>query len=541
VTQHEHAFPGGRTLVSTTDLQGRILYCNPAFIEVSGYTREELLGQPHNLIRHPDMPAEAFRDLWATVQSGQPWSAVVKNRRKNGDHYWVMANVTPLFDGPRVTGYVSVRTEASRAEIDVAQALYARMQAQASEGGGARLQLHGARLRRHGLGAVFERMRWGDGVNAYLAPLCCGAAGIGAGLLLGRGQTGAAVAAALAVAGLAGLAGWRLHSRCLAPLQRLLTYANRLAGGDLTQRLSARHAGVFGAHERALNQLSVNLQAIVGDARSEVDGLRNSAAEVASGNHDLSTRTESQASSLQETAASMEQITGTVKHSADAARGVATFAQQASDITRRSADEVHRVTATMQGISQSSGRIRDIIQVIDGIAFQTNILALNAAVEAARAGEQGRGFAVVAGEVRSLAQRTSTAAREVKQLIEDSAQRIDAGARQTDTARLTMDEALQAVQRMAALVGEIEHGASEQLSGISQVNNAVAHMDALTQQNAALVEELAAAATSVRSQAESVAEAVRIFRLDARHADAGAPDAVALRRQMKAQAAHQPA
>jgi aerotaxis receptor len=233
----------------------------------------------------------------------------------------------------------------------------------------------------------------------------------------------------------------------------------------------------------------------------------------------------------------MEQITGTVKHSADAARGVASFAQQATDITRRSADAVHRVTETMQGISQSSGRIREIIQVIDAIAFQTNILALNAAVEAARAGEQGRGFAVVAGEVRILAQRTTQAAREVKQLIEVSAERVLAGARQTDAARLTMDDALQAVQRMATLVGDIELGASEQLSGISQVNVAVSHMDSLTQQNAALVEQLAAAASSVRSQAESVAEAVRIFKLDA-HRDAGpAQDAADLRKRMKRQAA----
>jgi aerotaxis receptor len=345
-------------------------------------------------------------------------------------------------------------------------------------------------------------------------------------------------AAALVNVAVCALAGWRVTSSSLRPLRRLLDCAYRLAGGDLTQRLDARSSGVFGDYERAFNQLSVNLRAIVGDARSEVDGLRSTAAEVASGNQDLSARTESQASSLQHTASSMEQITGTVKHSADAARSVATFAQQATDITRRSAEAVHRVAETMTGISQSSTRIGDIIQVIDGIAFQTNILALNAAVEAARAGDQGRGFAVVAAEVRLLSQRTSTAAREVKQLIEESAQRVHAGASQSAVAHRTMDEALDAVQRMGSLVGEIELGASEQLTGISQVNEAVSHMDALTQQNAALVEQLAAAATSVRSQAETVAEVVSIFKLDGQGRESGSLDAVSLRKQMKGELAH---
>ncbi|MEY4751297.1 MAG: hypothetical protein RIQ60_3511 [Pseudomonadota bacterium] len=531
ITQHEYPFPRGRRLVSTTDLKGRILYCNPAFIEVSGYTREELLGQPHNLIRHPDVPAEAFRDLWATIQDGLPWSAVVKNRRKNGDHYWVMANVTPLFDGQQVTGYLSVRTEASRAEIEAAEGLYALLRAEAGEDHPA-FGLRHARLYRRGLiGWLSAAPAWLDTGAAAAWPVLVGAAGLLLGPRLSQGATAWADAAGVLVA--SGVAGWLLHRRERRPIDQLLAQANRMAGGDLTQRMNGSYRGVYGDHERALNQLCVNLQAIVGDARSEVDGLRSTAAEVASGNHDLSSRTESQAASLQQTAASMSQITGTVQHSADAARGVATFAQQATDITQRSAAAVHRVTETMQGISQSSDRIREIIQVIDGIAFQTNILALNAAVEAARAGEQGRGFAVVAGEVRTLSQRTTSAAREVKQLIDMSTQRVEAGAQQTEAARLTMDEAVGAVQRMASLVVDIERDAKDQLGGISQVIQAVAHMDTLTQRNAALVEELACAAAAVRGQAETVAEAVRIFRIDAHDNALPASDAVSLRRQMK--------
>jgi aerotaxis receptor len=534
VTQREYAFPAGQTLVSTTDVKGRILYMNPVFIEVSGYSREELLGQPHNLIRHPDMPEEAFRDMWATIQAGLPWSAAVKNRRKNGDHYWVMANVTALLDGDQIVGFMSVRTEASRTQIQDAETLYATMRAEKAAG---TLQhtLHNGELRRSGIGGSLARLMHLDPPRqlTLLAALTT-TAGAGADALfdaVGGGWLGLGLALGAGLAVVL-LSSWRAQRLTLAPLQRLHAFSNRLAAGDLTRRFEVQHRGIIGQCERSLNQLSVNLMAIVSDARAGVESLRGTASELAQGNHDLSARTESQASSLEETASSMEQITGTVRQSAEAARGVAEFARSATDVTSRSAEEVHRVTSTMSGISQASTRIQEIIQVIDGIAFQTNILALNAAVEAARAGEQGRGFAVVASEVRSLAQRTSTAAREVKQLIEESGNQVQIGARQTAEAGKTMDSALEAVQRMSALVVEINTGASEQLSGISQVNEAVSHMDALTQQNAALVEELAAAASSVRTQSEQVAEAVRVFKL-AGDRPASGQEAVALRRQMK--------
>lgn len=517
VTQREFPFPTGRTLVSTTDLKGRITYCNPAFVDVSGYTRDELLGQPHNLIRHPDMPSEAFRDMWASIASGNPWLALVKNRRKDGDHYWVQANVTPLMEQGRPVGYLSVRTEASRAQIEAAEQLYAEMRKQA-EAGRMTLRLH--------QGAVVRMDLWGR-LQAALRP------GTHSRLAWAFGLTALAqalavhwlpegfwrVAGGLGVATVAAVVGsWWVRTWTIDPMRRLLQSANRMAAGDLSQRMQLGEFGVVGQFERALNQLNVNLRAIVGDACTEVQGLRSTAQELANGNQDLSQRTESQAASLEQTASSMEQITGTVRQSAESARSVATFAEQATEITQRGASAVDHVTKSMHGIQTSSERIREIIQVIEGIAFQTNLLALNAAVEAARAGEQGRGFAVVAGEVRSLAQRTATAAREVKQLIEDSAQRVASGVSETDAARRTMAEALEAVQRMTALVGDIDVGASEQLTGISQVNDAVSHMDGLTQQNAALVEQLAAASVSVRSQAEAVAEAVRIFHLDARQA-----------------------
>ena len=537
ITQREYAFPAGQALVSTTDLQWRILYCNPAFIEVSGYIREELLGQPHNMIRHPDMPGEAFRDMWQTIESGQPWSGLVKNRRKNGDHYWVMANVTPLLDGDRPVGYMSVRTLPDRQQVSEAETLYARMREAASRGGGGP-RLQAGRLAPQGvLARGLDRLQ-GDGHWRTQALCLLGVAGGWGGaklMSLWPGQLAATAAAALLAAGVSVGVAALIRRQNQEPLKALLRFANRLAAGDLTGQLSTGQPGLSGRLARALNQLSVNLMAIVGDTRAGVEQLRHTSHDLASGNRNLAERTESQASSLEQTSASMAEITETVRHSADTARDVADVARQAADVTARSTEAVKEVTVTVEAIADASRRIREITQVIDGIALQTNLLALNAAVEAARAGEQGRGFGVVAGEVRQLAQRTSVAAREIKDLIEDAGLKVEAGSEQTRRACGTMEEAQVAVQRMSELVAGISAGASEQLNGISQINEAVSHMDQLTQKNAALVDELSSASETVTGQAQAVTEAVAVFRLDAAApALAHASDAVSLRREMKA-------
>lgn len=537
ITQREYAFPAGQALVSTTDLQGRILYCNPAFIEVSGYIREELLGQPHNMIRHPDMPEEAFRDMWQTIESGQPWSGLVKNRRKNGDHYWVMANVTPLLDGDRPVGYMSVRTLPDRQQVSEAETLYARMREAVSRGGGGP-RLQAGRLAPQGVLARGLGRLQGDGHWRTQALCLLGVAGgWGGAQLMSRwpGQLAATAAAALLAAGVSVGVAALIRRQNQEPLKELLRFANRLAAGDLTGQLSTGQPGLSGRLARALNQLSVNLMAIVGDTRAGVERLRHTSHDLASGNRNLAERTESQASSLEQTSASMAEITETVRHSADTARDVADVARQAADVTARSTEAVKEVTVTVEAIADASRRIREITQVIDGIALQTNLLALNAAVEAARAGEQGRGFGVVAGEVRQLAQRTSVAAREIKDLIEDAGLKVEAGSEQTRRACGTMEEAQAAVQRMSELVAGISAGASEQLNGISQINEAVSHMDQLTQKNAALVDELSSASETVTGQAQAVTEAVAVFRLDAAApALAHASDAVSLRREMKA-------
>jgi aerotaxis receptor len=277
----------------------------------------------------------------------------------------------------------------------------------------------------------------------------------------------------------------------------------------------------------------VNLRSIVRDARNEVVHMRDATREIADGNQDLSSRTESQASSLQQTASTMAQITSNVRQSAGSAGRAAELAEAAIEVTKRGSEAVQQVGTTMQVISESSRRIGEIIQLIEGIAFQTNILALNAAVEAARAGEQGRGFAVVASEVRALAQRTGSASREIHQLIKESSEHVETGNRLSEAAQATMSEALSTVQRVGGVIAEISNGAREQLGGISQVNVAVSHMDGITQQNAALVEQVAASAVQLQQQAATVADTVQVFHLDESQM-VPATNAVELRRAAKA-------
>ncbi|MFN8893630.1 MAG: methyl-accepting chemotaxis protein, partial [Betaproteobacteria bacterium] len=309
-----------------------------------------------------------------------------------------------------------------------------------------------------------------------------------------------------------------------------------VARGDLVQaRLSGSLAR--GSVMAALADMSARLSDAVVAVRSGADSVAMSSKEIADGNADLSQRTEEQAAALQQTAASMEELGATVRRNAENSRDADRLAVEASDVAGRAGDAVERVVQVMQGIDESSRRISEIITVIDGIAFQTNILALNAAVEAARAGEQGRGFAVVAAEVRSLAQRTTVAAKEIRQLIADSAERVDNGARRTQDAQQRMAEALAAVGKVSHTLESISTAAAEQQNGIAQINEAVSHMDGITQQNAAMVEQLAASSTGLSSQVESVSNSMRLFRLRAGEASMAEQDAVAMRREMRQAAA----
>jgi len=529
ITQREYHFPAAQTLVSVTDLKGRITYCNESFIAVSGFSREELLGQPHNIVRHPDMPEEAFRDLWATISAGLPWSGLVKNRRKDGDHYWVQANATPMKDGARITGFLSVRTLPSRQAVEQVEAVYARMRDEAARGERVHTLERGIVLRQDPASRLIRALIPGLRGRLFAIVAFGMSAVVGAGVF----STWAAEAVATAMAL---LVTWLALHLTLRPLRTVVDDAYHLASGDLAHPITTGGRGPAGELQQALMQLALNLRTAVSDTRSGIQHACGAAKEIAAGNADLSSRTESQASSLQQTAASMEEINTTVAHSADSAvRGVQ-LAESTAAVARRSDEAVQAVVQTMAEITASSRQIEEIIQVVEGVSFQTNILALNAAVEAARAGDAGRGFAVVAAEVRSLAQRTAEAAREIRQLITASSQRVADGSARSNEARKRMSEAVQAVTSVQATLEAIRNAATEQRSGIGQINEAVTHMDGITQQNAAMVEQLAASAISLQTQVDVVSNSMRLFRLSAGDQTVAEVDAVQLRRAARAAA-----
>jgi aerotaxis receptor len=509
VTQQEFEFPSSQMLVSATDLTGRIEYCNPAFIAVSGYTKDELIGQPHNLIRHPDMPREAFADMWTTIRDGRPWTALVKNRRKNGDYYWVRASVTPVVEKGAVVGYLSVRVKPAREAVRAAEALYAKIR----EGNSRSHKLHRGTVVRTGLaGRLQAMMRLPVASRAAfgyaLAPLALLLTGVAA----WGGHPPLPFWIAFGVTSLISVGSWQLLARHLAePVREMSGFATRLAAGDLTADLVIARHDDLGEVLQALNQLKANLAAIVYDVRTQISGMLDAAREISSGNVDLARRTELQAASLEETAATMEQLTTTVQANADAsvrALDLARDAQAAAAVGGKIAGQVEQ---TMAGITAASKRIADITGVIDGIAFQTNILALNAAVEAARAGEAGRSFAVVAGEVRMLAQRCAASSKEIKSVVEASATEVAQGTELVARTSSQMRAIDEAVSRVSSIIVEVANASSEQAEGIRQVNQAVSHLDGATQQNAALVEQAASTAQRLAEQADVLDEAVRLF------------------------------
>jgi methyl-accepting chemotaxis protein len=313
---------------------------------------------------------------------------------------------------------------------------------------------------------------------------------------------------------------WLLARAIVDPIRQAVDVAEKVAAGDLTQQIEVAGTGETAALLRALRHMNDGLVAIVSQVRSGTDTIATASAEISAGNMDLSSRTEQQAGSLGTTASTVEQLTGTVRQNADNARQASQLSIAASEIATQGGAVVDQVVQTMGAINDSSKKIVDIISVIDGIAFQTNILALNAAVEAARAGEQGRGFAVVAGEVRTLAQRSAAAAKEIKQLIVDSVGKVEDGTKLVDQAGATMSEVVDSIRKVSDIVAEIASASGEQSTGIEQVNRAIADMDSSTQHNAALVEESAAAATALRDQADKLAEVVSLFHVSTQAAPA---------------------
>lgn len=519
VTLNEIALDDGMTIVSTTDLKGNITYANPYFVQISGYDEHELIGAPQNILRHPDMPVEAFADLWATIQRGLSWSGVVKNRCKNGDFYWVLANVTPVMENDRVVGYMSVRTRPSREQVQQAAELYGNLR----QGDGLGLALHEGHLVKAGsrtrLRTALTLRKWPLNrllsLNALLPVLtmlsCIGMIWMTGGLAPGARNclTGMAALSLVLVLYIRNI----LQDTVISPLHQAQAALTRMAGGDLSVEIESAGGHELGRLMTTLRQVSINLSSVIGDIRNNLTHMAHASEEIEKGNLDLSARTESQASHLEETAASMEELTSTVKQNEAHVDMASQLTSQAEGIAQQGGAIVGDVVATMGDIRDSSSRISEIIGLIDGIAFQTNILALNAAVEAARAGDHGRGFAVVATEVRNLAQRSATAAREIKSLIDVSIEKVRAGTALTDDAGANMAEVISAVNRVTQVIREISVATHEQSGGIGQAAQALTEMDGISQQNAALAEQTAAAVVNLAQQAHHLAAALAIFKL----------------------------
>jgi aerotaxis receptor len=507
VTHREHELAEGVTLMSTTDMDSRITFANEAFVQVSGFSRDELLAQPHNLVRHPDMPEQAFADMWKTLKAGHAWSALVKNRRANGDHYWVRANATPVSRNGHMVGYMSVRTRPEREEVASADALYRDFR----EGRAKGLRFHqGLVIRRGWLSWMSWHRRLPVAWQLRLALFWVALAG-----MVGLGAALPSAGEALAWSGLPLLALVAmvgvLEQWVIRPLLEVLHQAQQVATGAPAEFAQQRRVDEIGRLQRSIQQAGLNLKCLLDDVQARAQQVSEASREIAAGNDDLSARTEQAAANLQETAASLDEFGGSIRHNADSAQRAVLQADAARGATVQGRAAVHSVVGTMQAISQSSKRMADIIGVIDGIAFQTNILALNAAVEAARAGEQGRGFAVVAGEVRTLAQRSATAAQEIRLLIEEGRRGVETGVNLVDTAGETLEDSQRQVTEVSALIKDIGSVTAEQASNVAEVNVAVSRLDQMTQQNAALVEQIAAASHSLEHEALRLRETIGAF------------------------------
>jgi methyl-accepting chemotaxis protein len=725
VTNNEIFMTKGSILVTRTDLQGKIIYVNDQFLNISGFNRAEVMGQNHNIIRHPDMSSEIFEDLWKTVKSMSPWTGCIKNRAKNGDFYWVHANVVPEFNNKgELTSYLSVRFPPKKDELAQAQALYEgiKNKTRTINPTGIKALVKSVKeislwkkttfslaafsvpvsilsyelfLQQQylELAAVISAAAIGTAINVSiireLSAMLDSSVGIfyrlatksfgnqfdlkKAGLIgdFYRGLFSMDVSLSFDIAKskrlnaeamrinaaldnvhssmmvadthfdiiymnqsakklfksiedkvktqlphfdadkligsnmdifhtepkkirdllsnltdfysvdmeicghfiniianpvidkngerLGYVAEWvdnteeikatleistivqaasegdfeqRIHEadrtgfilELVRNINRLLETSSvglneigrildALSHGDLTKTISNNYSGMFEQLKDDANSTVGKLREVIEQIQDSTGTINTSAKEIASGNNDLSNRTEKQAASLEETAASMQELTSTVQNNSENAQHANELALGASDIASKGVSVVGQVVSTMEAINESSRKIVDIISVIDGIAFQTNILALNAAVEAARAGEQGRGFAVVATEVRSLAQRAAAAAGEIKGLIGDSVEKVEDGSRLVANAGRTMEEIVSAIRGVTKIMSEISSASSEQNAGIQQVNKAIGQMDDVTQQNAALVEEAAAAAETLEDQAQSLANTVRYFNL----------------------------
>ena len=508
VTQNEYPLNDDTTLMSTTDLNSYMTHANDTFVKVSGYPLEELMGQPHNMVRHPDMPKQVFADMWATLKKGEPWTGLVKNRRKNGDYYWVRANAVPIVRDGHTIGYMSIRTKASAQETAEAQRLYDAMNRGTLKG---RVLQRGLLVRKgltSGLSLLKTLpLRWRVrlpllAVQPLMALLLWGMA-----LPFTQACTLFAVVALLCLL----VAVW-MEWQITRPLERLCQQALNVATGASHSVEHVQRADEIGVTLRAISQSGLMFRWLVNDVSSQVFNVRNGSEALARGNDDLNERTRQTATNVQQTLETMTHLASSVQDNTNTASEADKLSQAASSAAMNGGKAMETLIATMTQIASSTKEIGSITSLIDSIAFQTNILALNAAVEAARAGEQGKGFAVVAGEVRNLASRSATAASDIRRLIDASKDKVESGAEHVQTAERTMGDIVEQVKNVTQLIGQISTATVHQAQGLSDLTRAVDELDDITQQNAELVQAGAKTSATVKQQATRLVDAVAVFR-----------------------------